>query len=299
MAASSNYESTHLLSIEPNTYWSNTTGQVTSSDPVDVEFDIDGNILVCNATDEILRFSQQGKFLSRFSVGLDRKIRGMSCNEKDEIFMTDGNAKEVIVCDDEGKVTSNISVLDPSENKEKVNIRGLVVSDKSGEVFVIVDYQVRRLKKDGKLLNKIGINDTGSYYRTGKLEGPCYIALDENQNVLVNDGNQKRVQVFRPDGQFVRSLRGGRQIERPHLGCFDVPGGIAVFENGSVAVGCQRGLFVCKNKSYGPVIRRFDDENSSNSIMGTKGIATYRNVMAVAITVRSAEPTIELFKYDY
>ncbi|XP_071953042.1 uncharacterized protein [Antedon mediterranea] len=284
--ASTNYKNTHLLTIEPDTYWSRRT----TSDPVDVEFDIEGNILVCNATDEIIKFNQQGQFLSRFSVGLDRKIKGMSCNENGEIFMTDDNAKEVIVCDDEGQVTFDFSV--PRDAESSMNLRGLVVSNETGDVYVVDSYaaKVLRLTKNGKLLNKLGIYNEIK----GTLVSPCYIALDSNQNVLVNDKDQNRVQVFRPDGQFVRSLRGCRH-PGTSLEFLNQASGIAVLANGTVAVGSQAGLFVCKNESYGPIIRRFDDKNSSNGIMGTKGIATYRNVMAVALSIQNAESTIELF----
>ncbi|XP_071964158.1 uncharacterized protein [Antedon mediterranea] len=284
--ASSNYERTHLLTIEPDTYWSMT------SDIVDVEFDINGNILVCNSTDEIIKFNQQGKFLSKFSVGLNRKIKGMSCNKKGQIFMTDDNAKEVIVCDGKGQVTFTFLV-----SRDPIHPRGLVVSKETGDVFVVDSYakNVLRFTEDGKSLKTF--RPIGIYNEVkGNLVSPFYIALDSNQNVLVNDTEQNRVQVFRPDdGQFVRSLRGCRH-PGTSLEFLNQPNGIAVFENGAVAVGSQAGLFVCKNESYGPILRRFDDKNSSNSIMGTKGIATYRNILAVALSIANAESTIELFK---
>ncbi|XP_033116298.1 E3 ubiquitin-protein ligase TRIM71-like [Anneissia japonica] len=291
----SNYKTTHILTIEPEMFWSGRS----SSSPIDVEFDIDGNILICNSTDEILKFNEDGKFLSRLSIGYDRKICGISCNENGEIYMTDDKAKEVIVCDDEGQITFNFPVNGKSSDYEPntMTLGGLVVSKEDGMVFVVdqESNHVLRFSKDAKLLNEISY---GSNHGKGTIRSAQYVALDASYNVLVNDSQQNRVQVFRPDGQFVRSLRGSRH-PGTSLEYFNQPSGIAVFENGHVAVGCQSGLFACKNTSYGPIVRRFDDKNSANGILGTKGIAaTKGNTMAVALAMQDAESTIELFKYD-
>jgi sugar lactone lactonase YvrE len=60
---------------------------------------------------------------------------------------------------------------------------------------------VYRYTRDGKLLGEIG---SGPGSDAGQFKGPRDVKLDPAGNIVVSDGDNQRIQVFSPSGQFLR-----------------------------------------------------------------------------------------------
>jgi len=68
----------------------------------------------------------------------------------------------------------------------------------------------------------------------GELKNPCWIAIDpNNQNIIVTDTGNKRIQVFDTDGNFVLKF-GSQDDEATEDGKFYFLSGIAVDKNGDI-----------------------------------------------------------------
>jgi len=77
--------------------------------------------------------------------------------------------------------------------------------------------------KEGKFLYNIGSQGTGD----GQLKGPVGLAIDRFNNLIVCDGDNRRLQIFGLDGKFVT------KIDKLFS---SVPWSVAMSNNGKVFV---------------------------------------------------------------
>lgn len=112
-----------------------------------------------------------------------------------------------------------------------------VAVDQDGNVYVADtwNHRVQKFDPQGTFLLQWGRNGlyaVGDPAGAGAFYGPRGIAVGPDGNLYVTDTGNKRIQVFTPEGQFVRDFGGsGRE-----LGQLDEPVGLAVGTGGEVFV---------------------------------------------------------------
>lgn len=155
---------------------------------------------------------------------------GIALDGTGNIYVAESLKKGIGVYDPTGKSLNFIT--DPTMNRPV----GLAIDIPRGKLYVVdsgrVDTEEHRIKifdLQGKLLGKIG-------KQIGDIEGsflfPTFISVDAKGNLYVADTLNSRVQMFDPDGKFVR-IFGKRGTS---AGEFDKPKGVAVDSFGNVYV---------------------------------------------------------------
>ncbi len=143
---------------------------------------------------------------------------GLDIDRHGTLYVLDSSAKQVQVYDQDGKYLRSLA-----GSKWFSRPSGLAV-DPAGERVYVVDtggvtsdeHRVRVFDAhDGRHLHDIGTRGSGN----GELNLPRDVAVGVDGNLYVVDGANFRVQVFKPDGSFVRVFGGvgrqGGQFSRP------------------------------------------------------------------------------------
>lgn len=214
------------------------TGEVDSGEVMAKPFDVS----VCRGTvfvsDTVRRVVLAYDFPNRryYKVGEEEpgallKPLGLAHDLQCNLYVADGSSQKVMVYDADGKYRTSLGGGEWFKHLSHV-----ATSADGSRVYVVdtggVDNMNHRVRvfdsaTGGHLLD---IGTRGS--EPGQLNLPRDIALAPDGNLYVVDGGNFRVQVFTPDGKFVRKFGGmGAQF-----GQFSRPKGIAVDGTGNVYV---------------------------------------------------------------
>lgn len=174
------------------------------------------------AARKVTLFGQSEKlFVRPTTVALDAS---------ENVYVVDSFLKSVLVLDSHGKLVRKIT--DPSlERPTGIAIdrrrSRLYVSDTSHQTSP--NHNVKLFDLSGHLTGTVG---KGKGSVEGAMLFPTYLTLDPDGNLYVSDTMNARVQVFNPDGQYVRSIG-----ERGNVGgTFSRPKGVALDSMGDLYV---------------------------------------------------------------
>jgi len=216
--------------------------------PFSVNVDKWGRLLVVDTGwHKVLMFDFKNKkltFLGRSGIGMLLNPLGVTSDNKGNIYVTDADGKRVIVYDPTGAFLTAFggqNILDrPS---------GIVVNSKLGYIYVVDTWahQVKAFdRRNGKLLFVIG--KKGEKFKNvpkgsldevwnrssekGEFRFPTNIAIGPHGNIYVVDTMNFRVQIFDPNGKFIKSF--GQIGNTP--GTFSRPKGIGLDSEGHIYV---------------------------------------------------------------
>ncbi|KAI8506265.1 hypothetical protein Bbelb_156920 [Branchiostoma belcheri] len=247
-------------------------GEVELSCPSDVAVDMDGNIAVLEAGNRRVQIfdSRTGQLLRCFlldgedSFGIDTDSNGQFLVTSENMFSAGKQA--VFVYSKEGKLTKTVKpdCLQHATGVAVMKDGRMVVADNRQMSCLLLQHDGSHIRDIGKgqLQNPwfiamdesrdlLFLTDTAahkvfvfdlegklkfSFGKFGENEGefnrPSGITLDPAGNIVVADLNNRRLQEFRPDGTYLRTVaavQGGS------------PAGIAVTPDGHIAVACFSG----------------------------------------------------------
>ncbi len=155
---------------------------------------------------------------------------GLALDAQQNLYVVDQAAKQVKVFDPTGKELRSFS------DKSLLRPTGVAIDRQRGKVYVVDtatkasdEHNVKIFSPDGKLLGHIGV---GQGNVPGAFEFATYIALDADGNVYVTDTINCRIQVFDPNGKYIRTV--GENGDAP--GMFTRPKGVAVDTFGDLYV---------------------------------------------------------------
>ncbi len=176
-------------------------------------------------------FGSQGTFPGQFSQPVD-----IEQDDDGNLYVIDSISRRLQKFDAEGNFIKGVSIRqDPANLEEAAEPWGLAIGPE-GQVAVADTFGWRVRVFDSNLEFtgvEFGEPPTNTDDPTDEqLFGPRDIAFDADGNMWVTDTGHARIQVFSPEGEFVRSI--GSRGDGP--GQFDEPVGIAIADDGTVFV---------------------------------------------------------------
>lgn len=159
---------------------------------------------------------------------------GLDVDGKGNVYVVDASAKVVQVFDKDGTYLRTIG-----GPKLFSRPSGIAVDDAGTRIYVVdtgaVTNEVHRVRvfdaKEGTHLYDIGKRGSGQ----GEFNLPRDVAIGQDGLLYVVDGGNFRIQVFKPDGTFVRMFgevgRRGGQFSRPKEAAIDLEGNVYVVDS--------------------------------------------------------------------
>ncbi len=157
-------------------------------------------------------------------------ITGLAIDDSDRLFVSDSEMRRVLVFDSKHVAEGSIS-------EGLANPAGLAIDNENRFLYVadsdLDQVLVYEADPPHKLLRKIGTAGKGHSLTTpGDFSKPTNVAVDQEGLVYVTDTWNDRVEIFDPDGKFIRTW--GKAGDGP--GYFARPKGIAIDGDGHVWV---------------------------------------------------------------
>lgn len=158
---------------------------------------------------------------------------GLDVDGKGNLYVVDGAGKRVQVYDKDGKFLRSIG-----DSKWFSRPSGIAVDESGSRVYVVDTGAVTNEKHRVRVFNGLNgehvldIGERGS--GNGEFNLPRDVVVGTDGLLYVVDGGNFRVQVFKPDGSFVRMFgeigRRGGQFSRPKEAAVDPQGNIYVVD---------------------------------------------------------------------
>ena len=224
----------HWAKLPPGYSWSEVAG-VTS--------DSGGRVYVFNRGDHpMMVFDRDGNFLTSWGEGLISRAHGITIGPDDTIYCTEDMGHVVRTFSPEGRLLLTLGTPGaPSDTgATSMDFRSIIRAGPpfhyptnvalglDGDLYVTDGYgnaRVHRFTPDGRLRHSWGEPGSGP----GQFAIPHGIATDRDGNLHVADRENSRIQVFSPDGVFLRETTG---IARPCELTFDAAGNTYIAELG-------------------------------------------------------------------
>ena len=192
------------------------------SQPSGIGIDTSQNIFVFNRTgrtweepfpdtlisrDAILMLDRQtGKILKSWGSDLFIMPHGLTVDHQNNIWVTDVSLQEVFKFSHDGKLLMKIGITrETGSDSLRFNRPTDVAVAEDGSFYVSDGYINSRIVKfsaDGKYLFEWGTKGN----KPGQFNIPHAIDLDKNGNVYVADRENDRIQVFDPNGKFLKEF---------------------------------------------------------------------------------------------
>ncbi len=137
-------------------------------------------------------------------------ISGIVVGPDDNLYVIDGGSNRIVVLDQDGAFVREWGGSGQGEGKFYFSSHGDVAFDSTGRVYVADTYnaRVQVFDPDGTFVTMWGATNAWGQPATGTGDGefntPLGLTVGPNDLVYVADHNNHRIQVFEPDGTFVR-----------------------------------------------------------------------------------------------
>lgn len=152
----------------------------------------------------LMEFDTNGKFIRTRGEGLFTTPHGLRIDVEDNIWTTDIGSHLVLKLSPEGRVLMVFGRKgEPGETDFQFNQPSDVAFDPAGNIYVTDGYgnsRVVKFDKNGKFIKAWGDKGTAP----GQFNLPHAVAIDAKGLVYVADRENKRIQIFDGDGNFIR-----------------------------------------------------------------------------------------------
>ncbi len=178
-----------------------------------VEINSKGHIFLFNRGDhKLLEFDPEGNFIREIGAGRETfaNPHGLKIDAEDNLWTTDVDNHIVLKISPEGKILmvlgrkgiagEFIGKWDYAVFNKPTDV--IVAS--TGDIFVSDGYgnnRVVKFNKNGEFIKSWGEKGTGP----GQFNLPHTIAVDKNDRIYVGDRENKRIQIFDTDGNFIEA----------------------------------------------------------------------------------------------
>ena len=203
--ATDNYLKQGAFAYEQDDDWAKTPAGYEFPEAAGVEVDANDNVYVFNrGPHPVIVYDKNGNFVRSFGEDtFTARAHGIHISPAGECWLVDDSQHAIHKFDLEGKLLSTLgNVGQPADKWSGVPFNRpthMCVSPNSGEAYVTDGYgnsRVHRYSADGKLITSWGAVGTDP----GEFCNPHNVIVDENENILVADRENNRVQVFDNQG---------------------------------------------------------------------------------------------------
>jgi DNA-binding beta-propeller fold protein YncE len=169
----------------------------------------------------IQKFDASGKLVTSFGVGLFNYPHGLFVDRDNNIWVTDGRAKNngkghaVMKFSADGKLLLTLGKPGvPGDGPDTFNGPSDVLVAPNGDIFVAdghggdTNARIVKFSKDGKFIKAWGKKGSAP----GEFDVPHNLAMDSAGRLFVADRANSRIQIFDQDGKFLDEWR---QFGRP------------------------------------------------------------------------------------
>lgn len=186
--------------------------------PAAVAWTTKNRLLVFNrGPNPLMEFDGDGAFVRSWGHGQYLRPHGMRLDADGNIWTTDVNGHTVRKMDPDGEVLMTLGVHGRPGDWDELKNTGLLMEPtdlafgRAGEIYVVVGHgqgppRVLKFDRGGTLLTSWGRPGTGP----GEFNTPHSIVVNADGLVYVADRQNRRIQIFDPDGAYVS--------ERPYKG---------------------------------------------------------------------------------
>jgi ABC-type Fe3+ transport system permease subunit len=233
------------------------TGAGEFNKPRTLTCDTNDNLYVADMTGRVQKFSPDGKFLLSWQMPQTDlgKPKGMSCDREGNIVVLEPHYQRVNHFTPDGKLVHQWGVK--GTNAGELTLPRAIVVDTKGCVIISEYTLVDRVQKftphGQRLLTAWGTPGLAS----GEFNRAEGVTVDARDNIYVADSCNHRIQIFSPEGKFLRTY--GKAGE--HARELSYPYDIAVDEQGR--------QFVCEFGNSR--IQVFDREDQPLELIGKAG----------------------------
>jgi DNA-binding beta-propeller fold protein YncE len=180
-----------------------------------VAFDAQGHMWVLNRGEHpLIEFDGQGKFVRSMGEGMFNRAHGMRIAPDGNIWMTDVQGHTVMKMSPRGELLLTLGTRGtPGTWDEAAGTRLLyepadIAFASNGDVFIVQGHgrgegRVLRFDRNGKFVKSWGGKGTAP----GQFDQPHSILVTPQNQLLVADRENRRVQIFDLDGRYVSSWK--------------------------------------------------------------------------------------------
>jgi len=154
--------------------------------------------------DPLIVFDAKGKYLRSWGKGMFGNPHGLRVDREGNVFVTDNGDHQVMKFTSDGRLLFTLGIKGKAATDNKTFNRPTDIAfGKNGDFYVSDGYgnsRVVKFSKEGKYLLDWGKRGTGP----GEFNTPHSVAVDTKGTVYVSDRENNRIQLFDPNGKFLR-----------------------------------------------------------------------------------------------
>jgi len=172
-----------------------------------VASDAEGRVYVFHRgkqADPLVVFDSQGKYLRSWGRGMFGSPHGLRVDRQGYVWVTDNGDHQVMKFTGDGELLLTLGARGRAgADQGTFNKPTDIAFAPSGEFYVSDGYgnsRVVKFSREGRYLLSWGVRGTGP----GQFNLPHSVAVDSRGLVYVSDRENNRIQIFDPDGKFLR-----------------------------------------------------------------------------------------------
>ncbi|MBI1895357.1 MAG: 6-bladed beta-propeller [Acidobacteria bacterium] len=154
--------------------------------------------------DPIVVFDAKGKYLRSWGKGMFGQPHGLRIDKEGYVWVTDNVDHQVMKFDRTGKLLLTLGIKGKAGTDDKTfNKPADIAFSPQGELYVADGYgnsRVVKFSSAGKYITAWGTPGSAA----GQFHLPHSVAVDSKGRVYVSDRENNRIQIFDPDGKFLK-----------------------------------------------------------------------------------------------
>jgi DNA-binding beta-propeller fold protein YncE len=154
--------------------------------------------------DALIVFNAEGKYLRSWGKGMFTNEHGLRIDPDGNVWVTDNGDHRVMKFNKKGELLLSLGEKGVSGDDQKHFYRPADIAfAPTGEVYIADGYgnaRVMKITKDGKYISEWGKHGTGP----SEFNIVHSVAVDSKGAVYVSDRENNRIQIFDPNGKYLR-----------------------------------------------------------------------------------------------